>query len=119
MIDKNYSEECFRDKLRSANWFEVLDCYDINEAWCKFKSKFLEIVDSVAPINTVRLKQRNACCFNCEILELISRRGKALYKLKTDNSPEAQKEYNLVRNATQKAINKAKRDHVKYEIKEN
>ena len=68
---KNYSEECFRDKLRSANWFEVLDCDDINEAWCKFKSKFLEIVDSVAPIKSVRLKKRNACWFNGVILELI------------------------------------------------
>ena len=52
-------------------------------------------------------------------MELIGRRDKALYKLKIDNSPEARREYNLLRHATQNAINKAKRDHVKNEIEEN
>ena len=39
------------------DWPNVLQCKDVDEAWCSFKRMFLEMVDKVAPYKEIRIKQ--------------------------------------------------------------
>ena len=73
-----------------------------------FKGIFSKLIDQVAPLKSVRLKHRSIIWFDGEILNLISRRDKALYKFKKSGSSEDGKEYRVLRNKTQKIIEKRK-----------
>ena len=53
---RNYSIEEFTNKLRNTDWTTVTECIDINEAWEKFKTIFIYVLDSIAPIKEVRIK---------------------------------------------------------------
>ena len=54
-----YQKDVFVEKLRSVDWCQVIYIENVCVAWKKFCEMFLEILDSVAPIKTVRLKQRS------------------------------------------------------------
>ena len=79
----------------------------------------LEIVDSIAPVKSVCLKQRTESWFNGNILHMIIKCNKAYIKLKSEGSAESRKVYNVLRNNTQKLINKTKRKFIRNELEEN
>ena len=56
---KNYSSENFLMELNNINWFQVTDIEDVNKAWALFHNLFIKVLNRVAPIKQVRLKQRS------------------------------------------------------------
>ena len=64
------------------NWSEVESCTDVNEAWTKFKCKFMSALDIMAPFKEVRLKQRTEPWMSSEILDFsrnrVSEQGQGL-----------------------------------------
>ena len=75
------------------------NCSDVNDAWYKFKSIFLKILDEVAPIKHVRIKTRTEPWIDSVILELIWKRDKLLHESNKDKqNKELRKEFNLIRN---------------------
>ena len=116
---KMYSAGALIDRLRSVNWLEVLNDEDVNSAWTKFSVLFLKVIDEIAPVKTVRLKQNSEPWFSGEILDLISRRDKAWIKFRKNNSEENFKNYKQLRNLAQYSVKKAKKEFVKSEINEN
>ena len=77
---KNYSAEALNSKLNKLNWFEILNLETANEAWLKFKQIFTIVINELAPLKSVRLKQRSQSWFIGVILDTIQKRDKALYK---------------------------------------
>jgi len=116
---KNYDSDVFVDKLNSVNWFEEIETEDVNIAWSNFSKRFIDVIDSVAPVKAVRIKQNTEHWFNGEILNLISKRDKAWYQFRKDNSSESFQTYKTLRNKTQITIKKAKKDFIRNEIAEN
>ena len=58
------------------DWPNVLQCKDVDEAWCSFKRMFLEMVDKVAPYKEIRIKQRTEPWINDDILKAIQARNR-------------------------------------------
>ena len=54
--EENYSHEIFVEKLRSTEFPDYSNQACVNDADQGFVSKFLHVVDSVAPIKTRRVK---------------------------------------------------------------
>ena len=76
---KNYSKEIFEEKLHEVNWQVVLDSNSVHEAFYLFKSKLMAVIDNIAPMNYVRVKQRTAPWMTGELLHLIHERDRACY----------------------------------------
>ena len=69
-------------KLTCANWDQCFNVCNINTAWSAFREIFISILDSVAPVKEIRLKQRTEPWITSEILGLIKQRGNYLYQFK-------------------------------------
>ena len=82
---KNYSGEAFSAAMRKVDFFQVINCENVNECWYIFKNLFFEQVDAIAPIKEVHLKQRSEHWFNSDLLESISKRDKAYRRYKSSN----------------------------------
>ena len=90
----------------------------MNEAWNNFKIIFFEILDKVAPIKSVRIKNRTEPWMDSTILDLIRERDKILYKSnKNRNDKELRKKFNSLRNKVQHEIRKAKTNFFKIKLK--
>ena len=85
-----------------------------------FKKYFFEILDEVAPIKNIRIKNRTEPWINSTILDLIRERDKLLYKSnKNKGDKELRGKFNFMRNQVQREIRKAKTNFFKDKIEEN
>ena len=117
---KNYSVVSLLNNLRNIDWSTVTNCSDVNEAWYNFKTRFIEVLDVVAPIKHIRIKSRTEPWINSKILELIRKRDKLLSESNKDKSnKELRKEFNILRNKVQSEIRIAKTNYFKDKIEEN
>ena len=107
------------EKLKAINCLLVINEENVDIAWKRFAKLFLDVIDHIAPIKTVRLKHGCEPWFSGEILKLISRRHKAWVKFRKSKSDESHSDYKLLRNLAQFSIKKAKKDFVINQIKEN
>ena len=56
---KNYYVVNLVEVFSKVDWYEVIKCENVNQAWNIFKHIFMLVVDGIAPIKTVHLKQRS------------------------------------------------------------
>ena len=56
------------------------------DSWLKFKDIFLSVLNSVAPVKQVRLKQKSEPWLTSDILEMISLRHCCLFKFKKNKA---------------------------------
>ena len=79
---KNYSKEFFLSQLELLDWSSALEKTDVNEAWCTFSNVFKNAIDEIAPLQEVRLKQRNQLWFTGAVQNMICRGNQALSKFR-------------------------------------
>jgi hypothetical protein len=117
---KNYSVENFLNVLKDVNWDNVLKIENVDVAWDTFKTSFLAVIDKVAPVKEVRLKQRTEPWFDSELLELIQERDKTLYKYKKSNrcDQELYIQYKKLRNKVQYKTKKARESYFSSKVEE-
>ncbi len=72
---KHYNKDQFIQNLDDINWSDVFSCDNIDNAWNKFKSALLSVLDKVAPY---KVKRRTKPWMSGEILNLIRQRDKYL-----------------------------------------
>ena len=60
---KKYCER-FREVVSKIDWSPVLDSVGVDSAWEVFKCRFLDVVNVMAPIKRVGVKQRSSPWFN-------------------------------------------------------
>ena len=75
----NYSYENFLMELNKINWFQVTDIGDVNKVRALFHNLLIKVLNRVAPIKQVRLKQRPEPWMDGHILGLINQRDQALH----------------------------------------
>ena len=80
---------------------------------------FMNIVNTIAPVKEVRLKQRTEPWMTCEILSHIRNRDKLLYSFRKSGDSFTYKEYCTVRNRVQREIKLAKSSYFSEQIEEN
>ena len=116
---KHYSKDDFNSKLSNKNWESVLSCLDVEMAWDSFKDIFHSVLDIVAPLKEVRLKQRTEPWMNSDILQNIRHRDETLNKFRKSKDPDLYKEYCKLRNMVQRETRISKRDYLANKIEEN
>ena len=55
---KGYTKAEFIHRLSEVNWNCVSQCGNVNVAWNRFETVFVNIIDTLAPMKRARLKQR-------------------------------------------------------------
>ena len=68
---KRYSKDEFVNQLSALNWKDVLSSSDVSKAWGLFKDFFHSVLDVVAPIKEIRLKQKAEPWMTSDILQSI------------------------------------------------
>ena len=116
---KRYSKESFVQLLAEQDWSSVLGNYNIEESWSNFKTIFLNILNTLAPLKEVRVKQRTAPWINGEILELIRHRDKHLTKFKRTKNHSDYEQFLCYRNIVNHKINEAKSNYFANAVSEN
>ena len=116
---KNYNKEDFQMNLINTDWSPVLLSDNVSDAWCSFKSIFLSVIDNLAPLKVVRIKQRTEPWVTNEILQCIKDRDKSFYTYKKVKSSENYDHFKSLRNKAQHLIYCAKRDFLKNSIMDN
>lgn len=105
--------------LNNIDWSKVTDICDVDKAWECFHSLFLQVLDKVAPLKVIRIKQRTQPWINNDILDTIYSRNKALSDFRKSNLPEFYVEYKALRNKAQRMVDEAKKDYFKTKIEEH
>ena len=86
-------------------------CFDAEMAWDSFKLIFHAVIDALAPIKEIRLKQRTEPWINSEILQNIMQRGETLNTFRKTKDPALYKLYCKLRNKVQRETRNSKRDY--------
>ena len=77
---KNYSQTLFPDKLGKINFPDCSNFKDVNDAYSDFTEEVTSVIDEIAPIKEIRVKNNSQDWFDTEINEEIERRDKSLAK---------------------------------------
>ena len=105
--------------LKDQDWSSIFTVDNVNEAWQNFKTIFTQVLDTVAPVKEVRLKQRSEPWIDSEIITLIKERDTYLYKFRTYNDTDFYKQFCCLRNKVQVAVKNAKADYISNKLEEN
>ena len=116
---KHYEKESFQQSLLSQDWSSVLLCDNVNNAWESFKSIFVSVLDNIAPVKSVRIKQRTEGWIDSTVLECIKARDKAFHNFRKDKSEDNFNHFKNLRNKANSAISVAKKNYFKQSLEEN
>ena len=73
---KNYNVEVFKNELSNIDWDLCLDAgHIVDENWNIFRDLYMKVVDKLALVKEIRLKQRTEPWMSKEILDLTKERG--------------------------------------------
>ena len=79
---KNYSQSSYLEKLNEINFPSYSKFKDINDAYSDFIGKVTSVIDQIAPVKEIRVKNNSQDWFDVEIHEEIETRDKLLAKFK-------------------------------------
>ena len=105
--------------LSALNWQDVLSSSDVSKAWDLFKDFFHSVLDAVAPIKEIRLKQRTEPWMTSDILQSIQERDNWLNKFRKTRDPDDYKAYCKLRNDIQRKTRNSKSEYLANKIDEN
>ena len=116
---KNYSKDDLLAALTVTDWSHVY-CSDVDSALNVFNNNLLCIIDKIAPVKEVRIKNKTEPWMNNAILENIHLRDRLLYQFKKeDHLYEIYTKFCKIRNQIQRDIKKAKASYFSNKIEEN
>jgi len=116
---KNYTKELFIQKLGEVQFPDYSTFENVNAAYADLVSKFMSVIDNIAPLKQIRLKTNTKPWFDGEILERIRVRDKLRKKYKKSG---LQIDFDLFKDAqkTAKQITKVKKsDYFKDQLRAN
>ncbi|MGL1888436.1 MAG: reverse transcriptase family protein [Reichenbachiella sp.] len=116
---KKYSKEDLNTMLRDTRLEEIYKIKCVNKAWLVFKDKFLSVLNKVAPIKEVRIKQQSDPWINSEILHLIDERDSHLSQFKKTKLEDSYTKYTYYRNQVNYVNKKAKAMYFKNNVNDN
>ena len=116
---KRYNKENFQASLLATDWDPVLSCDNVSEAWNIFKNVFTSVIDNIAPVKQVRLKQRTEPWMDSDILQAINERDRAFHRYKVEKSDTNYDTFKCLRNKVQSLVHGAKKNYYKSTLEEN
>ena len=116
---KNYSPQKLNEELNSVDWTEFYNCVNVDEALNLFCRIFISTLDKLAPLKSVRVKQRTEPWITQEILQSIHDRDKSFYTFRKSRKSRDYTVYCKLRNIVQRMVKKAKKEYIDEQIQEN
>ena len=116
---KHYNKDDFVTRLLNAKWDDCFKAENVTVAWQSFRDIFMSVLDSIAPIKEIRLKNRTEPWMTSDILEDIKQRDFYLYRFKKNRAQEDYKLFCKLRNKVQRNIRTAKSEYLSNKIEEN
>ncbi len=99
-------------RIHNTKWNLIYSKTDANDAWTTFNTIITEIMDEVAPMKEIRIKNRTDPWINSELLHHIEHRDNLLRQLtRHKDNVELRQEYNRARNKLARDIKTAKADY--------
>ena len=105
---KNYSQTLFPDKLRKICFPDYSNFKDINDAYSDFTETVTSVIDEIAPIKEIRVKNNSQDWFDAEKNKEIGRRDKSFAKFKKSRLHSDNESYKKARNKVQRMIRNKK-----------
>ena len=106
---KSYTADKLRAELMKIDWSGILSSDNVDFCLDEFNRLFKGVIDTVAPMREIRVKQKPNPWMNSHILAGIRRRDGLLSRFKRNrNDLVLYKEYSMVRNQVQRDIKLAK-----------
>ena len=116
---KNYNQEILNQKLSEIDYPDYSQFEDINIAYADFIEKTMEVIDKIAPMKKVCIRNNSEEWIDGEILDGIRNRDKLFKKFKKTRSHADHLNFKKIRNHLQELIKKKKRNYVEYKLNEN
>ena len=116
---KKYTKDQFNELLMHCGLDHIYDISNVNEAFAFFKDKFVSILNTLAPIKEIRIKQDTEPWMCTEILDLIKQRDYYLKMFKQSRSSIDIAQHHMLRNQVTHKIKRAKAQFIKTSIVEN
>ena len=116
---KHYTKENFLKELRDIVFPDYSLYADINEAYADFITTITKIIDKIAPIREIRIKNNTAKWIDEEILEGIRNRDKLFTKFKNSKKSIDNLNYKKARNKLQNIIKTKKKNFILEELNSN
>ena len=116
---KHYTKENFLKELRDVVFPDYSLYTDINEAYSDFITTITKIIDKIAPIREIRIKNNTAKWIDEEILEGIRNRDKLFTKFKNSKKNIDNLNYKKARNKLQNIIKSKKKNFILEELNSN
>ena len=116
---KNYSQSLYLEKLNEINFPDYSKFTDINDAYSNFTGKVTSVIDQIAPMKEIRVKNNSQDWFDAEIHEEIEMRDKLLARFKKSRNSTDHENYKKARNKVQYLINDKKKTFVVGKLNEN
>ena len=113
---KNYSNDNLVNEINSTDWTELYNCTDVNSALTFFNNTFVSILDRVAPIKQIRIKQNSEPWITSEIIEKIRDRDNLLFTFRKHKKSDIYSNFCKLRNEVQNLVKSAKRDYISSQI---
>ena len=116
---RNYSRESYLEKLKDIKLPAMDENSNIDEIYANFATQLRIIIDTVAPLREIRVKNNTPDWFDGEILEEIRKRDKLHKKYKNYKLEEDGVQYRSSRNKVQTLINTKKQKYIQNSLEEN
>ena len=116
---KNYDKDLFLKKLKLIKFPKYFDFTDINAAYSHFIQLIVSVIDEIAPLKEIRVRNNTQEWMDEEVLEGIRIRGKLLSKFKRTKSHTDHVNFKKARNNILSLIKKKKKSCVIGKLNEN
>ena len=116
---KNYSPEKCHNHLCEADWKPCFSSTCVDSSWKSFQSIFLSVLNEIAPIKEIGLKQRTEPWMKSNILDMIKERDSYLYKFRKSGFNDDYKYFSILRHKVQRSIKNANTEYFSDKIEED
>ena len=116
---KNYSRELFLKKLKLLDFPKYSEFIDINAAYSHFLQLIISVIDKLAPLKEIRVRNNTQEWMDEEVLEGIRIRDKLLSKFKKTKTHTDHVNFKKARNRVLSLIKKKKKNCVIGKLNEN
>ena len=113
---KKYDSQCFISDLERVPWNELFLVDDASDMVDRFSKRFLEVLDSHAPVKSVKVKHRHCPFVNEEIKVLMRDRDRLLKRARCTGLPVDWELYRDSRRVVKIKLRKAEREYINKEM---
>ena len=104
---KTYDAQVFNEEPANENWSCVYEAETVDEVWKKLKNILIKIIDKVALLKKIKIKQRTEPWITTQVFDMIKERDRHLAEYKRDkNNKEKYDHFYKSRNKLQQNIRK-------------